>query len=631
MDFQNRNLSEKKIGLSQHGRSRDLFYEIILSDRSQIQPKKHKALMRSPITAMANYQQWNQAIASYFTSGIPRGTRVHLSVYDDICDRIGEEYGLDLSANTWIDDFLSAVRNKVFFGERIDLSGLGECDAKDYPLGVAFLATTVLAAYRMADDEEINDTNYFQRLKQIFRITTESCRPPGLKTGSEKPLWQEWNRWLMRQGFLPSAKPGSGRRYKYINYPISQSLLRRADKDRLCRLFDEKQWKKDWDEMTLLANVRREASRLSQHLKQLLEDRQRYEAIAEAIHEVYQQWLEYPEISATTQNREISTRSRYLFAGLYRTEDPFFGKIDYYLYPKQQRGPQLASISIQQGDKCKPLREERPGWYFPLEYPLNASELDRGARYEIIGNANLDSASAPLRERLILPQRDFWILIPDPDNPDAGVYASWGTPPLGTAFILLCKQELLSDLQRLRDEKLIEWSGEPMPSFENSIDNLNWVELDQCMVISQDWDAVFIDNSELKDALQPIVRLSISLSGGLRVPQHNAWLEEYPPEITVFGFSPSAELKVTRISDNHEIYSATVETNQKIPPIVFPGTGDYLLEATAGTSTNERFVRILPWSELAIRRRDSFANAPSKQHEQLDLGSGYRICGSIIT
>jgi hypothetical protein len=559
---------------------------------------------------MANYQQWNQAIASYFTSGIPRGTRVHRSVDDDICDRIGEAYGLDLSANTWIDDFLLAVRNKVSFEERIDLSGLGEYDPKGYPQGIAFLATTVLAAYRMADDEEINDTNYFQRFKEILTISTGKGRPPGLKVGSEEPLWQEWNRWLMRQGFLPSAKAGSGRRYKYINYPISQSLLRRADKDRLRRLFNEKQWKKDWDGMTLLANIRREASRLSQHLKQLLEDRQRYEAIAESIHEVYQQWLEYPEISVTSQNREISTRSRYLFAGLYRTEDLFLGKIDYYLYPKQQRGGQLASISIQQGDKCEPLREERLGWYFPLEYPLNASELDRGARYEITGNANLDS--------LILPQRDFWILIPDPDNPDAGVYASWETPPLGTAFILLCKQELLSDLQRLRDEKLIEWSGEPIPSFENS----DWVEIDQCMVISQAWDVVSIHNSELKDALQPIVRLFISLSGGLRVPQQNAWLEEYPPEITVFGFAPSTELKVTRISDNNEIYSATVETNQKIPPIVFPCAGDYRLEAMAGSAFSEKFVRILPWSELAI--------APYKHYEHLDLGSGYRICGSII-
>ncbi|WP_254566464.1 hypothetical protein [Oscillatoria sp. HE19RPO] len=558
---------------------------------------------------MANYQQWNQAIASYFTSGIPWGTRVYLSVDDDILARIGGEFGLELNADNWSDDFLLAVRKKVFFEERINLQGMGGCDAKDYPPGVGFLATTVLAAYQMADDEEINDTNYFQRLKQIFRITTESGRPPGLKNGTEEPLWQEWNRWLMHQGFLPSAKPGTARRDKYINYPISQSLLRCADQDRLRRLFNEKQWKKDWDGMTLLANIRQEASRFSQHLKQLLEDRQRYEAIAEAIHEVYQQWLEYPEISVTIRNREARTRSRYLLAGLYRTEDPFFGEIDYCIYPKQQRGRQLASISVHQGDKCQPLREERPGWYFPLESPLNANELDRGARYEITDNPNLD--------RLILPQRDFWILIPDPDNPDAGVYASWGTPALGTAFILLCKQELLSDLQRLRDERLIEWSGEPISPFDNS----DWVELDQCMVISQAWDAVFIKNSELKDALQPIVRLSMSLSGGLRVPQQNAWLEEYPPEITVFGFAPSTDLKATRIHDHHEIYSATVKTNHKIS-IKFPGTGDYMIEAMAGRASTERFLRILPWSELAI--------ASPQRLEQLPLASEYRICGSII-
>lgn len=558
---------------------------------------------------MANYQQWNQAIASYFTSGIPRGTRVYLSVDDDILDRIGEEFGLHPSSNTWIEDFLWAVRKQVFFEERIDLEGICRCDAKGYPQGITFLATTVLAAYQMAEEEEIDESNYFQRLKEIFTITTKSHRPPGLTVGSEELLWKNWNKWLMRQGFLPSAQQGRSRRDKFINYPISQSLLRRADKDRLRFLFNEKQWKTQWDEMTLLANIRREVSRFPQHLKQLLEDRQRYEAVAETIHEVYQQWLEYPEISATVTSAGIRTRSRYLLAGLYRTEDPFLGQVDYSLYPKQQRGRQVESISIQQGDRIQLLKEERPGWYFPLESSLNARELNCGARYDIRENPTLDS--------VILPQRDFWILIPDPDNPDSGVYASWGTPPLGTAFILLCKQELLSDLERLRDERLIEWDGEPISAFENS----NWVELDQCMVISQAWEGVFIDNSELKEALHPSVRLSISVSGGLRVPQQNAWLEEHPPKITVFGFAPSTELKVTRISDHHEIYSATVKTNHKIS-IVFCGTGDYLLEATAGSASSERFLRILPWSELAI--------ASPQRREKLPISSEYRICGSII-
>lgn len=559
---------------------------------------------------MATYHDWNQALASYFTSGIPRGTKVYLSVDDDILDRIGGEFDLDLTADTWSEDFLLAVRARVFREERLDIDRVCGCDVKDYPQSIAFLATTVLAAYQMAEEEEIDETNYFQRLKELFTITTKNHRPPGLKTGSEERLWKEWNQWLMQQGFLPSAQQGRSTRDKFINYPISQSLLRRTDKDRLRLLFNEKQWKKHWDEMTLFANVRREAPRLSQHLKQLLEDRPRYEAVAETIYEVYQQWLEYPERSAIVTSAGIRTRSRYLLAGLYRTEDPFLGQVDYSLYPKQQRGRQMESIFVQQGDTIQLLKQERPGWYFPLESPLNASELDRGARYDIRENPTLHC--------VILPQRDFWILIPDPDNPDSGVYAAWGTPPLGTPFILLCKQELLSDLERLRDERLIEWEGEPISAFENS----NWVELDRCMVISQAWDGVFIDNSELKEALHPSVRLSISLSGGLRVPQQNAWLEGHLPEIAVFGFSPTVQLTIARISDNQQIsFEPSIKTNNKIS-IEFPGTGDYLIEANAESALSQRLVRILPWDELAF--------ASTQRHEKLPIASEYRICGSII-
>jgi hypothetical protein len=559
---------------------------------------------------MANYQQWNQAIASYFTSGIPRGTRVYLSVDDDILDRIGEEFGLYLTADTWGDDLQKAVTAQVIVGDSVDLQRLQWISSNGFPPGVAFLGLCVLAASQMAEDDKISARDYFSRLRKVFGLSGCS-RPPGMESGAkaEEPLWKDWNRWLLRQGFEPTVQRGCGRPMIYINYPISQTLLRRADKERLIVFFKEKQWRKQWDPMTLLANVRREAPG-SQHIKQLLEDRQRHEAVADVIHEVYQQWLDNPEISAQDACMGVSSRSRSIFAGLYRTEDLFFGNVDYALYPKQQRGRQEESISVQQGDKCEPLREERPGWYFPLEYPLNGNELDRGATYKITGNTRLD--------RLILPQQDFWLLIPDPDNSEAGVYASWGTPPLGTAFILLCKQELLPDLQRLRDERLIEWSGEPISPFENS----NWVEIDQCMVISQAWDAVSINNLELKDALQPRVRLAISLSGGLRVPQQNAWLEEYPPQVTVFGFSSDAQLKITRISDNYPIHPPrSVTTNHRLS-ITFPGTGDYLIEATAGSASTEKFLRILPWTELAI--------ALSKQQEKLDLGSGYRICGTII-
>ncbi|MHC5828033.1 MAG: hypothetical protein ACYT04_72120, partial [Nostoc sp.] len=146
---------------------------------------------------------------------------------------------------------------------RVNLAKLQGRNLDGLPQGVAFLGAMVLAANEMVDEEEISEENYFKRLKAVLGLpTSENGRPPGMKFGKqgEEPLWEDWNLWLMINGFMPSAHRGCGGRI-YINYSISQSLVRRTDKNRLVQLFNEKQWTAQWDAMTLFAGVRREAQR----------------------------------------------------------------------------------------------------------------------------------------------------------------------------------------------------------------------------------------------------------------------------------------------------------------------------------------------------------------------------------
>lgn len=558
---------------------------------------------------MANYIYWNQALIIYFTSTASYGKRVYLSVDDEILEQIGQNFSQEIADGNWADDFRNAVRAEVIAEGRVNLVTLQGFDINHLPKGVAFLSAMVLAANEMADEEDISDDNYFKRLRAILGLpTSENGRPLGMKPGSEEPLWKDWNHWLMENGFLPSAQRGRGGRTTYINYPISQSLLRRTDKNRLVQLFHEKQWTAEWDAMTLFACARREAQRLPIHLKQLLTDnRERYEAVAESIHEVYQQWQAEGR-PPTALRAGVSHWSRYIFAGLYRIEDPFFGDLTYYIYPKQVRGWQ-SSITIQYGGREKELINDRNGWYLPLEIPLSVSEIEGGAKYPVILNSKLHS--------LILPTRDFWVLIPDPDDTDTGVYATWGQPSLGTKFILLCKKELIPDIERLRDERLIEWIGEPQPVFNDA----NWVELQQCMVISLAWDGVFINNQELKDALQPTVHLSISFSGGLRLPHQNAWLKGYCPQVTVFGFYRNVKLQIIPLFENLPIFEGSDSTNKPIS-VHFPTSGDYVVKATCARETTERFVKIVDWSSLDIKKLQGCERTP--------ISSGNYICGSVI-
>lgn len=559
---------------------------------------------------MTSYQEWNKALISYFTNGLPRGVRVYLSVDNEILENIGCEFKQENIFGSWADDFLQAVRAEVVIDGRVNLSNLRGRGKDKLPKGIAFLGAMVLAANEMADEEEISERNYFKRLRKILNLNLPGLgRPPGMNSGSdtEEPLWKEWNHWLMENGFIPSAQRGRGGRTTYINYPISQSLLRRTDRDRLLVLFNEKQWKAEWDAMILFSQVRREAPGLPKHLRDLLtSDKERYEAVSELIHEVYQQWQAQGRPDVLKAG--VRGLSRHIFAGLYRDEDQFFGSVNYYPYPKQVRGQQLASGEIQHKDKNYRLINDRPGWYLPLDFQLSASELENGKKYPIVLQGEL--------ELLVLPSRDFWILIADPDNPDAGTYATWGQPSLGTQFILLCKKELLPDIKCLQDENLINWCGEVEP-FENS----SWVELHQCMVLSQAWDGVFIKNQALKDALQPSISLSISFSGGLRVPQQNAWLQGHFPQITVFGFYPKVQLQVTRLIDGFLILDKQESANTAIS-VELLSAGDYLVSATCGSESTQRFIKIVDWSSLAIEKIQC--------REIMSIDSGNYICGSII-
>jgi hypothetical protein len=558
---------------------------------------------------MANYTDWNQALIDYFIKGTPHGTKIYLSVDEDVIERIGYHFGQLSISGTWVDDFCTAVKRKVIIEGQVNLQHLKGRNSQGLPKGIAFLSATILAASQMAQEEKISETNYFKRLREILALPGFT-RPLGMKFGyeAEEPLWREWNHWLMEHRFLPSAQRGRGGSSTYINYPISQSLLRRTDKDKLRKLFQEKQWQAEWDAQTLFAHVRREAGGFGIHLKDLLtENKQRHEAIVEALHQVYEQWK--AQGCPTVDKNNYCIWSRNIFCGLYRAEDPFLGQVDYYLYPKQQRGRSLESVEVKQGDNTHSLREERPGWYFPLEYSVNQRELDNGAKYQITSQDDLDY--------LILPAREFWILIPDPENPDSGAYASWETPSLGTQFILLCKQELLSDIQRLRDENLLKSSLTTQPIFNNS----GWVEIQECMVVSQAWDAVFIKNQTLKYALQPSVKLSISFSGGLRVPKIGAWLVNHGPQITIFGFYSTAELKVTRLSDNQILLENSQNTNTSIM-LDFAHPGDYLIEANFAGESSQRLIKIVDWNYLDIEK--------CVHREVMPINSAHHILGSLI-
>ena len=540
---------------------------------------------------MATYDEWNKAIAEYFVSGLPSGATVYLSVDEAALMDIGARF--DQSATNevnWVEDFRAAVRSKYVNGGEVKLPIESRYQSDQVPNCVAFLAAMVLAAHRMIkeDIKAIAENDYFKRLREVLDLPIEGGgRPEGLlPAGIEENLWRIWDRWLIGNGWLPSAERGQYGR-KFINYPLSQTLLRDSDKRTIELRFREKEQTGElgrvWDRDTIGFWVRRQQFG-SKHLRDLIQenDFRRYEAVTDAVFEVYTSIDWDQEMEVTSGNRSIGQRR--MTAELYRVEDVIMGDIKYHLYPRQPMKFGGGSLEVVHNSNIYQLREERQGRFMPL-WPVDPAG---GVFYEVRGH--------PQIKELVLPERDFWILVRDPENDASGIFAGWKPPGLGETFLLLCRKEYKEQMEFFKQEALLEWDQD-IPI------NDEWVEYRECMTVSPSWEGIIPQHQDLYDALKPNNIATISLKGGLKVRNQGGWLEGYLPEITVFAFDESVKLKLIDISSlNKPIIDDVVNTNQ---PISCPGlgSGDYLLEAyNSGRLATRRVLQILPWDLLECNK-----------------------------
>ena len=543
---------------------------------------------------MATYDDSNSAIADAFTKGIPLGAPVYLAIDDEELATIGAAaFGADASGQDgWTEDFCFALRTKVtgagagkvlfaWVGDAVEQFGRPDC--------VAFLASMVLAASRMAEGADFSELNYFTHLCDILGVEPEpggqSNRPAGLPRGEEESLWLEWNDWLSRQGLLPTAARGPDGPHKYINYPLSQALLREADRQHLEDIFDKRadSIPLHCDPQTVAAIVG-EPRWPTSHLRQVMgQDGLRRAAAQDAVFEAYESWRATASSSRSRAERGV----RPLMAGLFREEDPIMGSVVYRLLPRMRRGGNtIARPTMEQDGQTYGLRPMREGWYEPTGC-VGESALAGGARYSLMGLAGVDAVE--------LPERPFWMLVPEPEDPESGLFAAWGPPRLGEPFILLARESLLQDLQLLKDEDLVHWDGEPRPTLAG------WLELHEFRAVSESWDGVHTENAQLFLELRPRGVLSISVSGGLRSPS-GGWLEGFGPQVVVHGFEGSGDLVVSADTAGVSRQAIPFKVNQPVEGLIWERAGAFLVEAKTNNESSEaRLVRIESWDGLARR------------------------------
>lgn len=556
---------------------------------------------------MPDYFEWNRALIEYFMVGAPEGSTIYLDVNDRSLEQVGRQFWPDERGVDWAQQYLTAVRRQVVTAHSEPLVPLRIRDPKGRPYGVAFLGVLVLVATRMDNDDEqqISEKDYFTRLNEALGtkpLNQQVRRPRLMKQGSqaEEPLWKEWAAFLRESGYLPTASGGKGA-WKYIGYAVSQTLLRPPEKRRLFKIFDEKRWPEDIDPDLLVSHLRREDA-LPAHVQSLLKRTgQAAEDVQHAISETFAEWLE-GGVASGPQSRSTS---RLLRAGLYRTTHWRTGEPEYSLYPRQPRNQRGGTMEVELDGESVRLMLERPGYFSPLGR-VGPTELDHGAQYPISGHPEI--------EKMVLPKRDFWILRADPDTP--GAFATLGRPTVGEHFTLLVSDGLGDDVKRLQELGLLQ-SQAPQRLFDG------WTEFPAAMVIANLWTEATGVSADLRDALTPTSGISISVSGGLRIPRTGAWLADGPPTVQVNSFFLDTHLTVE--FNGVEIFSQPVEPNATVE-VPWRGPGVYQLDAEVRGDGYQRLVNLIDWDELPPAPPETLGQ------ELTHLGRGTYLAGpDLIT
>ena len=188
-----------------------------------------------------NYEQWNQAIISYFLEDCSPGEIVFLQTDDEALSEIAELFSF--STESPADSLKQAVRDKfICDGNKVDLWNSVPKNFWGNPLNqeapqAAFLALAVLAASRMDFTDSVSATNYYVRLNELLFDALIQGIPKGLDRQLFKAFWIYLRHWARDRYHVELYLTEGASNRRYVWYPISQCLISEHDRQRIYRFF----------------------------------------------------------------------------------------------------------------------------------------------------------------------------------------------------------------------------------------------------------------------------------------------------------------------------------------------------------------------------------------------------------
>jgi hypothetical protein len=177
------------------------------------------------------YAAWNEALTERLIP-VASSTPIYLFTDAGLIEDLASEIGVDPVRA--VDEFVAAVRvtldgHRPF--ERWERVSRDPVDANETPQYIAVLCFMVLIAV----DRERTRFSYYPELNKVLGRPTDAGAPSGFDR-DVRLLFTRFNEWLKSSGRgVPTATTSPS--YPNVSWPLSQALVRPADRTLLARLF----------------------------------------------------------------------------------------------------------------------------------------------------------------------------------------------------------------------------------------------------------------------------------------------------------------------------------------------------------------------------------------------------------
>ena len=188
------------------------------------------------------YARWNSVVVEQLLLSKSPLEDVYLCVNPRILARVFDEVELDLlspeQAEQRFTTAIGSVYQKRVLGHNDRLHVLRRCSNDGFPDCAAFLAGSVLAAYRMHFDEEVSGIAYYKRLADLLGCNMQRSHPVGFNPSVFESLWVYLHNWLREEHGRRLAMPqGDVGLKRFVALPLAHVPLRSLDVEKLPSFF----------------------------------------------------------------------------------------------------------------------------------------------------------------------------------------------------------------------------------------------------------------------------------------------------------------------------------------------------------------------------------------------------------